>query len=780
MDAIRSIGGLTIGADDTLQFNNGQDLTVFGATIANDGTIFMSSTGGGTDLRIDGASTTLNGMGSLTLGGAVNNRVFGNSTGLEILVNSATHSIQGGGSFSDLQLTNQGMIDANSAGNVLSFASTAPITNTGTLMASMGGTLRLASAVANAGGLIKAENMSTVEFSGPASIVDGGSLETTGSGVILLTGGGVPVLRDVTMNGLVRLPNGQDVGLEGMITNSNTFEQNSTGGATDVRIRGDVTVTGNGTWRMTDNVNNRVFGNATSAEVLTNAASHTIEGAGTFSDLGAVINNGTISATQPNALTFAATAPVANTGVLKAAGGGTLRLASPTANAGGLIKAEDMSTVEISGGSAMVDGGTLETAGSGVVRLAGGGRPVLRNVTMNGLVRLPNGLASQLTNNGGNLEAEDASTVEIVSSGAIMDGVTFTTSGSGVVLLAGGGRPVLRNVTMNGLVRLPNGQDTVFEGAITNNGNTFEQNSAGGGTDVRIGGDVTVTGNGTWRMTDNVNNRIFGNATSAEVLTNDTDHTIEGAGTFSSLGFINRGLVHANVTNALSITPSDVDVDGAGADMLNEMDGVLRASGDGELRLSSGTFANRDGGQVRVESTIAVIAGGLLDNQPGGIVLGDGTLDVSAGSFVNGGTVSPGLSAGILTVIGDVPQTATGSLLIELEGTTLGNQYDQLAVDGDVMLDGSLDVLLSFAPELTDDFIVVEAGFNASNAVTGEFMNAPRTNPVLNIPEGSFDVLYNPQSVVLTNFVPIPEPSATLLALFGLLIGAHRVRRATR
>jgi hypothetical protein len=79
----------------------------------------------------------------------------------------------------------------------------------------------------------------------------------------------------------------------------------------------------------------------------------------------------------------------------------------------------------------------------------------------------------------------------------------------------------------------------------------------------------------------------------------------------------------------------------------------------------------------------------------GGSLGGVGTI---AGDLINSaGTVAPGNSPGILTISGSYTQGASSTLAVELAGTTLGTQYDQLDVSGTATLGGTLAVnMLAF------------------------------------------------------------------------------------
>ena len=86
----------------------------------------------------------------------------------------------------------------------------------------------------------------------------------------------------------------------------------------------------------------------------------------------------------------------------------------------------------------------------------------------------------------------------------------------------------------------------------------------------------------------------------------------------------------------------------------------------------------------------------------------------------NKGTLSPGLSPGILTVSGPYGQTASGHLAIQIGGTTAGTGYDQLAVTGSGALAGTIDLstINGFTPALGQTYNVATFGSR-----TGTFAN---------------------------------------------------------
>ncbi len=736
------INHLTVDMGDELRFLDSHDLVIAGSSIENNGTISLKSTGSDTFLRLQSAVTTLSGDGTLLLGGLTNNRIFGGVATNE-LINSSTHTIAGGGQLGAnlLKLSNQGLIDANIAASILIIdPNAAGVINTSTIRASNGGTLRLKDGTfTNTGGVIRALDLSTIELAGTVNII-GGILSTTGSGAIKMTVNG-NILHDVTLNGLLQMNNDIDSILKGTITNNGTVEQNSTGSNTQVQLDGNVTLSGTGMWTMSNNVNNRLF-SLVNTQVLTNDTQHTIQGAGQLGGNSMGLNNlGLIDANQTALLTIdPSTTGATNTGILRASNGGTLRLQDGTfTNTGGVIRALDLSTIELAG-TATIVGGTLSTSGSGVIKMTFNGN-ILQDVTLNGLLQMNNDVDSILkgtitnngtveqnstgsnthvqidgnvtlsgtgkwtmsnnignriiglvntqvltndtqhtiqgagqlggnsmglnnlglidanqtalltidpsttgatntgilrasnggtlrlqdgtfTNTGGLIRALDLSTIELAGTGTIVGG-TLSTSGSGVIKMTLNGN-ILHDVTLNGLLQMNNDVDSILKGTITNNG-TVEQNSTGSITQVQIDGNVTLSGTGMWAMSNNIGNRIIG-LVNTQVLTNDTQHTIQGAGQLggNSMGLNNLGLIDANQTAVLTIDPT--------TSMVNQSTGTLRGSGTGGLQLTGGTFDNQGTVEALNGSNMTYSTSAVTTNNVAGVLTGGTWRSISTGS----------------------------------------------------------------------------------------------------------------------------------------------------
>jgi hypothetical protein len=150
---------------------------------------------------------------------------------------------------------------------------------------------------------------------------------------------------------------------------------------------------------------------------------------------------------------------------------------------------------------------------------------------------------------------------------------------------------------------------------------------------------------------------------------------------------------------------------------------------DGLVQVNAGSLVfplGMDNG----ENTTINLNGGTLDPgetlnlQSGDSLIGSGTL---AANLVNGGTVSPGASPGIITVDGDYTQQTDGTLEIQLGGTTT-DLFDQLIVTGAATMNGTLTVTLlpGFTPQEGDTFFIIDhSGEGSSGTYTFDTVDLP-------------------------------------------------------
>jgi hypothetical protein len=145
--------------------------------------------------------------------------------------------------------------------------------------------------------------------------------------------------------------------------------------------------------------------------------------------------------------------------------------------------------------------------------------------------------------------------------------------------------------------------------------------------------------------------------------------------------------------------------------------GILGApfTNNGLIQINSGTISFSD----------------TLKNNLTAEIKGVGTLTTpTLNRFINNGTVSPGLSAGILRISGNYPQTSNANLNIEIGGHNVGTERDSLAVTQQAQLDGILNIQFTnaFLPQIGDVFTIMSYGsrsgqfaqINLSNNVSAQ------------------------------------------------------------
>jgi hypothetical protein len=154
-------------------------------------------------------------------------------------------------------------------------------------------------------------------------------------------------------------------------------------------------------------------------------------------------------------------------------------------------------------------------------------------------------------------------------------------------------------------------------------------------------------------------------------------------------------------------------------------DGAATASNvtfnnDGLVDIQSGTIGLSSYTQTAGETRLSggsISTSTALDIQ-GGTVTGSGTV---SGYVVSSGETSPGFSPGEITVNGTYDQRTVGALSIEIGGLSDGSaagtvrEFDQLDVDGAVILAGALNVILIdddqgniFAPVFGNQFTIIK------------------------------------------------------------------------
>lgn len=155
----------------------------------------------------------------------------------------------------------------------------------------------------------------------------------------------------------------------------------------------------------------------------------------------------------------------------------------------------------------------------------------------------------------------------------------------------------------------------------------------------------------------------------------------------------------------------------------NGISGTVRVQAGDLYILNPSGFTSM--GTLWVDTGTTLGAGGDIVNA--GTLQGTGTLQPTS-TLINRGVVRPGNSPGILTIDGNYTQTITGTLYIQINGTTVGTQYSQLKVTGQASLSGNLSINVGdFTPSSSDSFNVGDFGIQVGDFTSENVENKPGT-----------------------------------------------------
>ena len=295
-------------------------------------------------------------------------------------------------------------------------------------------------------------------------------------------------------------------------------------------------------------------------------------------------------------------------------------------------------------------------------------------------------------------------------------------------------------------------------------------------------------------LTSHVNGRIFKFTSSAADAVWDGNAAVGTAGDGASWSDANNWTRDGNVDSGFMTQDTVVFAAGSTQSIINlganQVASAARFMSD--FRLTGGNLRLLSGNVDVAVGVTAVIDGDLLAETSDHTIrkYGDGSLHVNgangqavvfggllggSGSFSfltvkSGGGISPGDGVGSLTVNNNVSMEDGTRLRAELAGTATGD-YDQLRVLGEMILDGTLEVVDvdGFGPTTrgtTDRFVLVQGG-----ALSGLFddatYNGATMTPIDGInPDGGFTshagdglfqtLSYDNDSVTLDQYYAIP------------------------
>ncbi len=449
------------------------DVTIDGNfTVPNNATLYLAGTitnlgdsfqvinqGNASNIYIDDTTVTLDGGGTIVLGGLADLSRIADLSGSALgVLNNVDNIIQGKGQIgvNSLQVINEpaGVIDANDSSGTLELdpRTTEPMMNEGFMRASNGGQLVFTGSGGgvfdNTGGTIEALATSTATLTVSASI-SGGILQTSDDGMIQVAANQPASLTDLTIDGNFTVSNNATLYLAGTITNlGDSFQVINQGNASNIYID-DTTVTldGGGTIVLGGLADlSRIADLSGSALGVLNNVDNIIQGKGQIGvNSLQVINEpaGVIDANDSSGtleLDPRTTGPMMNEGFMRASNGGQLVFTGSGGgvfdNTGGTIEALASSTVTLAAG-ASISGGILQTSDDGMIQVAANQSASLTDLTIDGNFTVPNNatlyLAGTITNLGNSFQVDNNGN----ASNIYVNDVTATLNGGGTITLGG-------------------------------------------------------------------------------------------------------------------------------------------------------------------------------------------------------------------------------------------------------------------------------------------------------------------------------------------------------
>ena len=403
--------------------------------------------------------------------------------------------------------------------------------------------------------------------------------------------------------------------------------------------------------------------------------------------------------------------------------------------------------------------------------------------------------------NGGEVRFTADGSIGNAANDIILDGGRFGKASDANTVTLGAGRDIYVGDGAGTSISSASTGTLIYNNAIANKvGEIGSWAKQGQGT-LELGGVSTYSGNtvinnGFLKLTTG-NNRLptgtlvsIGQASSANLGTlnlNGLNQQIAGlASTTGTNSSANKNTVTSTAAATLDINVAEGATNSYGAGTAANSGVItgaisLKKSGLGTQTLGD---TNTYTGTTTVDAGKLVINGSISTStttvNSTGTLAGSGT--VGAVTVKSGGFIAPGNSPGILNT-GNITLEAGSTLGIEIDGATVGTQYDRLNVTGSVSLAGLLSMTMSgsYAPANGTLFFILAN--DGTDAITGTFSNASVNGGTYTFGSQQFQISYagNTGTSSFTGgndivLQAVPEPASLLLGAVAILTLLRRRR----
>ena len=548
--------------------------------------------------------------------------------------------------------------------------------------------------------------------------VGAGTIKTSGSGIQLNgTGGngsdsgnyGIEILPNAVIEDLA----GGDIIVNGIGGSGTVFNVGILNGGNLTTTTGAITVTGEGSSIATGTGNYGIFlfGNTGTGTIETQDGVITLEGT---SGTGTEDNDGI-------KMQGGAVVQATGTGIIMLDGTST----GGTVNNNGVFIDGTGTTINAAGGNIDITGqGALGASGNDNYGIKITDDADIENTTAGTITLTGTGGSGSFGNTGININSQSSITSQ---NGAItISGTGGTGTGGFHTGVVAANQPIIESTGVGAIsITGMGGSGTAFNQGIDINSNVYMSS---------MGGDIMLQGTG-GTGTGSGQNGIF--------IGVDTNFTTTGTGNITMNGTggsgidQNHGLVIRSDSNINSLATVFSLVDGTIA-----LNGVATDASDGvriaspvtstgtEIVSINGTTTDATANAINITSDIdpgSISTGGTITvtattgkiKTLGGI---PANTQFTATTATFNGVLSPGQSPGLLNVAGNVNIGIGDTIEIEINGTTPGTDYDQLAVTGMVdITDATLTLVDGLAADaaINTTFTIIDN--DGTDAILGNF-----------------------------------------------------------
>ncbi len=664
--------GTSVEGGGSLLLDNGTPISLTGRlSIGSGTTVQLGSTGETYGPDLSGAASFVGNGSFVWQGGSISGKLGVASTITTTITGPDTKTLLGSASKGQGTLSVAGKTTMSGSGQ-LQFPGDGLLNNTGTLSLSPGTTIAALTCCVSPAKLTNSGTLTVPASSAGTATVSSTAFEGAGP-ISIGKGSTLDLLGDAPST----LAAGVAVGGGGSLALEN---------GTPMSLAGNVSVAAGTTLRL--GKSGEFYGPSI-------GGTGSLIGAGGFLWLG-----GSISGKLSVASTIATSISGPDAKLLQGltAGTGALTLAGPTTFAGS-------GQIQYRGNGALTNSGTFTMSpGTSMVTINTPGK-----FDNTGKLVVPASTSGTATLNGAGLVFQDAGPISI-GKGSTLDllgdaGGSFAAG----VAVGGGGSLALENGTPMSLA----GNMSVAAGTtlrLGKSGEFYGPSIGGTGSLIGAGGFLWLGGSisGKLSVASTIATSISGpDAKLLQGLTAGTGAlTLAGPTTFAGSGQIqyrgngaltNSGtftmspgtsMVTINTPGKLQNTGTLVVAAPAGTATLS----FVALDNSGHVKLTAGTLAVNGVGYTQTAGSTQLAGGNLSSDRPlmasGGTVSGHGLI---TGSLVNGATVRPAATGGILEIDGSYQQTSTGTLATVIGGTTPGNGFGQLKVTKAATLAGSIN-----------------------------------------------------------------------------------------